>query len=272
HLSDAVYHSEGLTINGQLVGRYLLYRAVRQAGYKVVLTGEGADEVFLGYAHLQRDFGGPQPDDPTQAGIMLPGPDAPALPQVQSRLGHVPSFLSAKVAMCQPLHALLDDDLRHALTQRDMVAELLDGFRLDVLRPLHAVEQSAWLWTRLALAGYILRTLSDGAEMASSVEGRPPFLDHHLYELARSLPVQSKMNKLALRDALKTVLPEPIRTRPKHPFLAPPITPHRVRDRLAAGVPFFNTKRVLAWLEAAPSDPALHLLLSIQAVQDRLLS
>ena len=55
-LPAAVAQGEGLAINGHIAAKYLLSRAIRDAGYKVVLTGEGSDEVFAGYAHLRRDL------------------------------------------------------------------------------------------------------------------------------------------------------------------------------------------------------------------------
>src|SRR5262249_53044701 len=53
-LADAVWFSEGLAINGHLPAKYLLAREIRNAGSPVVLSGEGADEVLAGYAHLRR--------------------------------------------------------------------------------------------------------------------------------------------------------------------------------------------------------------------------
>ena len=56
HFSDAILQSETLCINAHGVAKYLLSRAVRDAGYKVVLTGEGSDEILGGYAHFRRDM------------------------------------------------------------------------------------------------------------------------------------------------------------------------------------------------------------------------
>src|SRR5260221_7481467 len=56
HFADAIAQSETLCINAHGVAKYLLSRAVRQAGYKVVITGEGSDEILGGYAHLRRDM------------------------------------------------------------------------------------------------------------------------------------------------------------------------------------------------------------------------
>jgi asparagine synthase (glutamine-hydrolysing) len=55
HFADATWHAETLCSNGHGVSKYLLSRAVRKAGIRAVLTGEGADEVLGGYAHFRRD-------------------------------------------------------------------------------------------------------------------------------------------------------------------------------------------------------------------------
>ena len=56
HISDAVYHAERPIVNAHVVAKYLLSRAVRDSGVKVVLTGEGSDEVFAGYPFFRRDM------------------------------------------------------------------------------------------------------------------------------------------------------------------------------------------------------------------------
>ena len=56
HFADAISQSETLCFNAHGVAKYLLSRAVRDAGYKVVLTGEGSDEILGGYAHFRRDM------------------------------------------------------------------------------------------------------------------------------------------------------------------------------------------------------------------------
>ena len=56
HFADAILQSETFCINAHGVAKYLLSRAVRDAGYKVVITGEGSDEILGGYAHFRRDM------------------------------------------------------------------------------------------------------------------------------------------------------------------------------------------------------------------------
>jgi asparagine synthase (glutamine-hydrolysing) len=56
HFADAIQQAETLCVNGHGVAKFLLSRAVRQTGYKVVLTGEGSDEMLGGYLHFRRDM------------------------------------------------------------------------------------------------------------------------------------------------------------------------------------------------------------------------
>src|SRR4029079_16990034 len=100
HWADAVAHDEGLAINGHLVDTWLLSRAMRDAGYKVALTGEGADEVLAGYAHLRADAGAIVDGHAASRGVMLPGGgDRLDTRGVHARLGWVPTWIAAKASL-----------------------------------------------------------------------------------------------------------------------------------------------------------------------------
>lgn len=266
-LADAVRAADGLAINGQLVAKYRLAAAARAAGMGAVLTGEGADEAFLGYPHLRVDHLGAsvlRPTDAIASGIMVPSRPAPfasrrALAMVERALGFVPAFLQAKLAFGADLMDLIDPGFAWPMEQS--VAALLAS--LGPL-PLSAppVARSAWLWTQLALHGYIVRTLGDGTEMAHSIEGRPPFLDHELFQYAWSLPVALRLDstgreKAVLRDALAERIPCEIAVRPKQPFLAPPVLAfgaslddaHALAVAALPYAPFFDPARTRAWLD-----------------------
>jgi asparagine synthase (glutamine-hydrolysing) len=295
HLSDAVYFSEGLAINGHLSAKYLLARAIRAAGFKVVLSGEGSDETLGGYAHFRQDL---LADDPAalaalhaanadMAGIQLPEGDGLPLGAVRGRLGFVPTFLQAKATLGLRMRSLL---------RREFVADFAgaDPYRVflesvgPVSRDWHRVNVSSYLWSKSALANSILRTLGDGTEMAHAVEGRLPFLDPVLFAFARRVPVGLKIRggveKWLLREALKEVLPPAVYTRRKHPFTAPPLTrfaPGFLRDHLTAALrdsPFFDPAAVTRYLdqlaaaterEQTAADPALMLVLTSVLLQQQ---
>src|SRR4029450_10057804 len=110
HFADAILQSETLCFNAHGVAKYLLSRAVRDAGYKVVLTGEGSDEILGGYPHFRRDmllYNQAGQDPPAVAGLLqelerlnsvsrgllLPDGEAGPLDGVKRLLGFVPSWI-----------------------------------------------------------------------------------------------------------------------------------------------------------------------------------
>ena len=129
-------------------------------------------------------------------------------------------------------------------------------------------------------------------EMAHSVEGRVPFLDHRVVEVIRSQPVTQKIRgmteKYVLREAVRDVITDTVYRRQKHPFLSPPATlnPNQqlsalVQDTLRGAVfgtiPFFDQKRVVGLLDNLGAmdegarvglDPILMVLVSACVLQD----
>jgi asparagine synthase (glutamine-hydrolysing) len=261
-----------------------------------VLTGEGADEVLAGYAHLRCDLdeGGATQlaeRNVVSAGLMLPhGTDALDTSAIARALGFVPTWLRAKASLGHRIHGLLRDDWLATFADRDPFAVLLA--HVDVPGQLEGrgrVEQALYLWSKLALEGYILRTLGDGMEMAQSIEGRLPFLDHRLFELIRTFPTHFKIRdgieKAVLRAAVGPLLTPRLRTRPKHPFLAPPLlaadgtVPPLVNGLLREQTaPFFDPRKVAALLDRLPAmnpaeriatEPALMIALSVAVLHSQ---
>jgi asparagine synthase (glutamine-hydrolysing) len=304
HLADAVYFSEGLAINGHLPAKYLLARAIRKAGFEVVLSGEGADEALGGYAHLRQDLLVAGPDDADgrarlregnamMAGIHLPEGEGLPLGAVREALGYVPTFLQAKATLGARMHGVLCEDFLNRFRGRDPFREFLGCFDVPgQLLGRHPLDASSYLWSKSSLATYILRTLGDGTEMAHSVEGRLPFLDHVFFEEARELPAEVKIRdgvgKFILREALKDTLPEEVRNRGKQPFTAPPLSlvggrgeelmQDVLRGRRLADCPFFDREKMVSLLDRLPSlsqrervatDPVLMLALTACLLQER---
>jgi asparagine synthase (glutamine-hydrolysing) len=303
-LPDAVYYSEGLAVNGHLPAKFLLNKTIRKGGYKVALTGEGADEVVAGYPHLRSDLfksDGRQnllsalhASNTASAGIMLQHGQSLSLAAVEERLGYLPAFLEAKGTLGFKTCAVLDDNFKADFAGRDAYKELIDCFDLNgQLKGRNHVNQSLYLWSKTALVNYILRTLGDGMEMANSIEGRLPFLDHHLFEFARKLPLALKIKgtteKYVLREAVKPLISETIYKRQKHPFVAPPLSRFSnsaadealqdvLRSKNFASLPFFDRAKVLQLLDQLPTmkaedraavDPVLMTAMSAAALHER---
>jgi len=233
-------------VNAHVVAKYLLSRAVRDSGVKVVLTGEGSDEVFAGYPFFRRDMilYNTEGQDPATAkgllarldaankvsqGLLLPSGAGGTNASVARVLGFVPSIVETWDQQGALMSTLLAPDLAAAYRGRDPFRVLLG--HLDVERQLAGrdpVNQSLYIWSKTALPNYILSNLGDRMEMAHSVEGRLPLLDHHVASLVTRMPVAMKINgmteKFVLREAARAVITDDVYRRQKHPFLSPPST------------------------------------------------
>jgi asparagine synthase (glutamine-hydrolysing) len=223
---------------------------------------------------------------------MLPVPGDAGLPTagVRACLGFVPTWIAAKAALGRRVRELLAPDLVRRFAGADPLAALVErlgGARLRGAPRLHA---SAATWARSALAQYILRTLGDGMEMAHGIEGRVPFLDHRVAEVAFSIDPRvlagdaRALDKPVLRRAMTGLAPAAALARPKHPFLAPPLSrlaPALVQDTLRAHArrsPLVDGARLVAVLDALPAmagaeqqawDAALMLILSAAILEAR---
>jgi asparagine synthase (glutamine-hydrolysing) len=210
HFADAIAQSETVCVNAHGVAKYLLSRAVRDAGYKVVLTGEGSDEILAGYAHFRRDMllyntEGQDPAtvaklledlnrlNPVSRGLLLQHGEARPLDRVKRLLGFVPSWMEAMSAGAAKFRALLAEGFLQRFGLREPFESLFEGLDIyDQLIGREPVHQSLYLWSKAPLSRYILVMLGDRMEMAHSIEGRVPFLDHHVVELIRSQPVSQR--------------------------------------------------------------------------------
>jgi asparagine synthase (glutamine-hydrolysing) len=310
--SGAVFHSENLFFNPHSVAKYILSDHVRKAGYKVVMTGEGSDEVFGGYAHFRRDMllhnsAGQDPEwvrrelaelsaaNTVSSGTHVPHqgsvPTSP-MSTVERVLGFVPSWLESFGSSGQKIQRLLRDDFK-AKFPGDASRQLLNLVDHSQLRGRDPLNQSLYLWTTFPLQHYVLNVLADRMEMAHSVEGRVPFLDHKVAELVRNMPISLKirgrMEKYVLREATKDVVTENVYSRHKHPFRVPPSTialegpmgqlvNDTLRGKAGANLPFIDHGKLVGLLDRIPSmnrvdrtalDIVLMVLLSATILQER---
>jgi asparagine synthase (glutamine-hydrolysing) len=286
NFAGAILQSETFCMNAHGVAKYLLSCAVREAGYKVVLTGEGSDEVLGGYAHFRRDMllynrEGQSPEEiaalledlerlnPVSRGLLLPHGTSKPLENVRRILGYVPSWIETFSARAAKMEDLLAPDFAAKFQHNESYHALLND--LDVrgqLTGCDPVNQSLYLWSKTLLPNYILTVLGDRMEMAHSVEGRVPFLDHRVVETICSLPISQKIHgmteKYVLREAVRDVITDTVYRRQKHPFLSPPATLNpkeklstlvndTLRGPVLASIPFFDQKKVIALLDRLPT-------------------
>ncbi len=311
HFSDAISQSEALCVNAHGVAKYLLSRAVRDAGYKVVITGEGSDEILGGYAHFRRDMllynrEGQDPAvvaqllndlerlNPVSRGLLLPHGEAGPLHGVKRLLGFVPSWMETFSARSVKMRALLSDGFLETFGRREGFTPLfLDSDVHSQLAGRDALNQSLYLWAKTGLPTYILTMLGDRMEMAHSIEGRVPFLDHHVVEVIRSQPVNQKIRgtteKYVLRKAVRDVISDTVYKRQKHPFLSPPATLNpkqrlssfvqdTLRGPVLASIPYFDQTKVVNLLDSldtmdesarVANDQVLMILVSACVLHER---
>jgi asparagine synthase (glutamine-hydrolysing) len=311
NFTDAIWHSETLFSNGHGVSKFLLSRAVRDAGYKVVYTGEGSDEILGGYVHFRTDMlaHNTQGQDPAELqrllkqleaanavsrGLLIPPGKSGAMDSVQRLLGFVPSCFKVFDAQGQQRLGLFSDTFKARFNGRDSARLFLDSFDIPaVLDGRDPLNKSLFVWAKSFLPTYILNLLGDRMEMAHSVEGRVPFLDHHVVECLCRVPVPLKIRglteKYLLREAAKPVITDTVYRRQKHPFLSPPVTTvpterfhemlqDTLRGDVLATMPFYNQKKVVALLDELPAmtdgdrvgwDPVLMSILSACVLQER---
>lgn len=215
-LDSAIVHTETLIGNLGPAGKLLLSRRARADGLRVVLTGEGADETFAGYDEL------------------WPGPPAwaehPQLAFGYRLLDGMPEWLGGSVLRGQAEMALLSPDMRARFGATDPLRLFLDRFDLaGAVADRDPQDRSLYLWARSALANFLLRSLGDGVERASSIEARLPLLDHRMIETAfavRGRPPAERpaVTKRLLRHAVRPFLTDEVFEGRKRPYLAPPVS------------------------------------------------
>ncbi len=258
---QVVWHTETPILRAAPAPLLLLSRLVHESGYKVVVTGEGADEVLGGYDIFRearvRQFWARDPASRKRARAVellypwmarSPG-QAPAfarsffgrnLDPADPAMSHRPRWDSTAA-----LKSMLAPDVRRQAPDMPPEATMMPEGS-DTWDPLCRAQW--WEMTTL-LPGYLLSSQGDRMLMASSVEGRFPFLDPDVVELANALPARHKLfgleEKYLLKRAFTDLVPEEILRRPKQPYRAPD------------AASFFFAGHAPDWLTDATSPEAL---------------
>jgi asparagine synthase (glutamine-hydrolysing) len=265
HFTSAVTQWEELPRSEWIVGKYLLSKLVRDHGTKVVLTGEGSDEIFGGQPPLVQD------GKSANAVMPAPTPGQP-LSHVRNLLGYVPSQILFREIGRSRLRPLLSAEHASYVKDRDPFSEILG--RMDLPKQLAGRErlsQSMYLWSKTMLQNFFLTACGDRSEMAHSVEGRLPFLDHEVIECVRSMPSSMKLKgsvvKHVLREAVRGVITDTVYQAEKKGFVtqlsrvAQPgtkmfaLAQDTLRSNVLGDVPFFDRQGIVKILDSLPSLP-----------------
>jgi asparagine synthase (glutamine-hydrolysing) len=235
---EVIWHTEVPIVRTAPVPMFMLSKLVRESGYKVVLTGEGADEFLAGYDIFKeakvRRFWASQPGSKWRPGLLKR-----LYPDITTLAKNNPALLAAFFR--EGLTELNSPGYSHALRWRNGRRNCR-FLRNELTRPnqsLNSVEQSLpgefmrwsplaraqYLEIRIFLSQYLLCSQGDRMGMAHSIEGRFPFLDCRLVDFCNRLPPRLKLRGLTEKYLLKLVgkklLPAEIWQRPKRPYRAP---------------------------------------------------
>ena len=237
---EVVWHAEVPLMRTAPAPMFLLSKLVRDCGFKVVLTGEGADEFLAGYDIFKeakiRQFWARQPDSLRR-------------PMLLKRLyGDVAGFSASSASMLKAffgegLGGLDNPEYSHMVrwrnnqrTRRFFSDDVLQSSApsralalADQMHPRFAkwdyLARAQYLEIQTFLSPYLLSSQGDRMAMAHSVEGRFPFLDRRVIEFCNQLPAKFKLHRLTDKYLLRKLgarwLPEEIWRRRKRPYRAP---------------------------------------------------
>jgi asparagine synthase (glutamine-hydrolysing) len=222
-LKPAGFHAEWIQENSHGIARFILSKAIHDGGFKVVLAGEGADELLGGYAHFQRDLDHTLSRQTSEAATRSHGEHGP-FRQWLAAVGYVPAWMSQRYyQIAEWVLPLLADDFLAQLRPRDPFEGFLEDGVVERIRPLSPFHQALYVFNKTRLPNYIL--VGERLDMAHSVEVRLPYLDHHLFDCASRMPLdlyrRNGQEKFVLRQALRRMMSTE-HMGAKRPFLAPP--------------------------------------------------
>lgn len=236
NLPRALWHAEFPQFRSAFVPLFLLSRSVSDNGIKVVLTGEGADEIFLGYdlfkeTLLRKQWSQLSSEERTERLLKLypyldlfSKANSRALAAVFGRFSdnsqaplfsHLMRFENGRFAT-----KFLHGDSDGTIALETMVRERGVADNDDVLK------RAQWIEAHTLMEGYLLSSQGDRSSFAHGVEARCPFLDYRIVEWASSLPSSYHLGedfteKKLLKAAFANVISPEIIDRPKQPYRAP---------------------------------------------------
>jgi asparagine synthase (glutamine-hydrolysing) len=212
-LKEMVWHAECPVKETYNVCSLQLARSARADGIKVLLGGEGADELFGGYPGYKVDRAPGGSSDLAKGAATAPSASWP-LRQIR----YERDYSSLKLRLAR----LYSPGIREELAKVDATAATTVD--LSAIRGRDVLHQRSYLDVKLRLADHLLGDHGDRMLYASGVEGRYPFLDLAFVDTVRQMPASAKLHngveKYALRQMMALDLPDVLRLRPKFGFRA----------------------------------------------------
>lgn len=248
---DVLWHTETPLLRTAPVPLFQLSKLVRQNNYKVVLTGEGSDEIFAGYDIFKEDrirrFWSRQPLSTTRPKLLQRlYPDIFQQADSRTRV-FLEGFFRKNLSLVDSpgyshmirwnntamLQGFFSPNLQSVLSRpNDTATQRPNGFLNRFVASLPAdfmawesLSRAQYTEATILLSNYLLSSQGDRMAMAHSVEGRFPFLDYRVVEFATRVPPVYRLmglkDKFILREAARDVIPPELANRPKHPYRAP---------------------------------------------------
>ncbi|KAJ7731331.1 putative asparagine synthase [Mycena maculata] len=270
-MEDSIWHTEQVSNTFHGAGKNLLSKYTRSKGFKVVLSGEGSDEIFGGYSWFQPDYF--RDSDPAASGLGVSLPSDADRHAILKQLEKMST--SSQVAALTQTNNDTSPGLLRTSSHRGLAGILSLPAEVfhpkvwkicgapDVARSFaeaaaprvrensvsgrwHSLNIAMYMTTKTLMGQLILNMSGDRNDMAHAIESRVPFLDHHLVEYVNTLPPSVKMMPVAggepgtwtltekwiLREAARPFITDEIYLRKKVMYNPPPATGPGTASRL----------------------------------------
>ena len=238
-----VWHTEMPIFRTAPTPLYFLSKLVRDNDFKVVLTGEGADEIFAGYNIFKEDrvrrFWAKRPESKQRPRLLEKlYPYIFANADARSKTFQQNFFKKGISETDSPIYSHMLRWQNTAMLQNffadgfksqmpgmnSFVDKYISFLPIDFMK-WHPLSRAQYTEINLFLSNYLLSSQGDRMAMANSIEGRYPFLDHRVVEFATTIPPKYRMNglteKYILKESARGKIPQDLIDRPKQPYRAP---------------------------------------------------
>lgn len=266
NLPEAVYHFERPVFRTAPVPLFLLSKLVKQNDVKVVLTGEGADEILWGYDSYKEikllNFWSRFPSsklrpqlikklyphlnhykDDSQFGLMKMFYEG-FLDSVNNDL----ASLNIRIHNNQILQNYFNKESGVSF-DKDLLLKEMDPYFPNNFDSFSILQKNQFMEMKTLLPGYLLSSQGDRMSLANSIEGRYPFLDHRVVDMLFGMNENFKLNgfnqKYILKKSYEKNIPGSIINRPKRPYMAPDLKSFFVNGKLTDNASFFLSEDLL---------------------------
>lgn len=247
-IKEAIYHTEVPLMRSGAFPMYVLARLVRSSGIKVVLSGEGSDELFGGYDIFRevqiREFCNRKPESKYRTSLykrvnnFVQGLDKQPASSLSLFYNNSNAQLwfgshQSRWKLGSYSTQFFSKEYREAMKERDEVKQM-EEFLPEEFMTWTPLQRAQYLEVQTLFSNYLLSSQGDRVSMAASVECRYPFLDYDVVDFANSLPDNKKIlglnEKYIVKKLAQKYVPEMITKRKKFPYRAPISISELIKD------------------------------------------